>query len=103
MAKPLLIVLPAVALLFAGFGSGSVAVTLTVLETGPAEMAVNEMVTVEVTPGSIVPRLQVTALPLLEQLPWVAAAETTASVAGKVSVTVTLCAGIVPLLATSAA
>ncbi len=63
-----------VAVLFARFGSGSVATTLTVLESVPGAVTITLMMIVAFVPLGKLPRLQVTLLPLAVQLPCVAVA-----------------------------
>jgi hypothetical protein len=91
----------AVALLFALFGSPSVAVTLAVLVMVPPDVgAVTVMVTVALEPLAIDPKLHVTVPALWLQVPWVAVADTKITPLGRVSVRVTPLAPLGPALLT---
>ena len=87
------------AVLFDGEGSVVVEVTVAVFVYGPVALGLTTMVTVAADAGAIVPRAHVT-VPVPEQLPCDAVAETNAWPAGKLSVRLTPCAKSEPLLVT---
>jgi hypothetical protein len=93
------IVTTAVELLFAGFGSASVAETVAVFDTDPVGGALIASVTVTVEPEVIVPTLQVTVV-VPVQLPCVDEAEEKVVPAGSASATATFVAVLGPLLCT---
>jgi hypothetical protein len=105
------LVIVEVTVLFAGFGSVSVAATLTVLTIVATLRVWTGTLIFAVAPGGIVPRLHVTVFPETEQVPklvviggWHVAklqyALLTLKLAGSASVKVTLCAIAGPLLLT---
>jgi hypothetical protein len=90
-------VVVAVAVLFEVLGSFSAAVTLAVLVSAPTVVGVTTTVMVALAPASRLPTLQVTVPPDCVQLPAVEIAETSVTVPGRVSLTVTTVAGEGPL------
>ena len=91
---------PALAALFAAFGSGSVAVTEAAFRKLPRAAAVAAIVMLAPAPLARAPRLQViVAVPV--QLPWLGVAVASVRPAGSVSVTVTFVASDGPAFATS--
>jgi hypothetical protein len=90
---------PAVALLFAVFGSLWVADTLAVLAILPEVVVVTTTVTVALAPLAKLPRLQVNVPPDgAPQLPWPGVAELKVTLEGMVSVRLTPVAVFGPLL-----
>ena len=87
----------ATAKLFAGFGSVTAELTLTVFANVPVVDGVALIATEAEPLGESVPMLQVTTPDSCEQLPWLGVAESAAKPLGSVSVSVTLVALLVVL------
>src|SRR6266545_2014151 len=84
------------AVLFSSSGSGVPDETTTVLSSEPGAVAVAMTLMVAVVPLTTAPRLQVTTPAARTQAPWLEAAETKVTPAGKVSTSVTGADGSFP-------
>src|SRR5579864_8079272 len=82
-----MMVTEALAELFAGTGSDSLNAAPAVSLKVPSVMAVAVMVKVALLLEGSVPRVKVTALPFVLQVPWLVVADTNCTAAGNVSVT----------------